>query len=652
MALIKMDKIRLYSHKNVGSDVLRVVQKMGVVEFTEVDVNDTFVLGEKTTFEFNYVSSRLDFAVEFLSKFEEVTGRTNKIKRAIEGPRVFVDEEEILKTAQSFYFNEIVDKAQDIEEKINDAENKIKSLKKEEESLLAWLDLDIPLASIKETKTTRTIFLQGEKENISDFLSGLKEKDILCSIDYYGEENAVFVFLKKDEKSILENLKDYSLDILELPKRRGTPKEEIERIKRAEIKAEEEKLNQENKARELTEHLPKLKMVADRILWKKEKHDLVSKAPQKSDVIVFEGWCPEDKISEIEKNITKETNLFAIEKAEIKEGEIAPVEIENTSIVRPFEAITRLYGLPGSKDLDPTPFFAGFFFIFFGLSLTDVGYGLFLFVITAALLTFFRLAKEVKLLLRLLMLGGISSFFIGILFGGYLGADVNNLPVFLQNMQIFDPIASPLPIFYMALIFGVVQIMFGLILGIVKTAKNESLKEGILNDGPWLSLFIALILWGGSVAGVIPVASGVMVWTIYAALAFLVLTQGRKEKGIIKKLLMGVLSLYESINFFSDVLSYSRLLALGLATSALAFAVNLIASMVNDMVPVVGGILMVIILVVGHLFNLAVNLLGAFIHSARLQFVEFFGKFITGTGRNFKPFKREERYVVVKSNIK
>ena len=118
MSLIKMNKIRLYIHKSVGSDVLRAVQKTSSVEFVEVD-NEAFFPGEKKTFEFNYVSSRLDFAVEFLSKFEEVKGRWQKIKRAVEGSRVFVSERDIVRVAQSFYFNDIVDRVQDIEEKIN-----------------------------------------------------------------------------------------------------------------------------------------------------------------------------------------------------------------------------------------------------------------------------------------------------------------------------------------------------------------------------------------------------------------------------------------------------------------------------------------------------------------------------------------------------
>ena len=139
-----------------------------------------------------------------------------------------------------------------------------------------------------------------------------------------------------------------------------------------------------------------------------------------------------------------------------------------------------------------------------------------------------------------------------------------------------------------------------------------------------------------------------VLYDVYIAVGLLILTQGRREKTIVMKLLKGVLSLYDSVSFFSDILSYSRILALGLATSALAFAINLIATIAKDMIPVVGTAVMVVILIVGHVFNVGINVLGAFIHSARLQFVEFFGKFITASGRPFAPFRQRGRYITIK----
>ncbi len=642
-----MEKLRLYVHKGVSTEVFNVIQKMGIIEFNEVQINKNLEKAEKTIFEFNYASSRLDFAVEFLSKYEKPKSKWGTIKYAIEGRKIFTTDEEVEKTMQSFYFNDTIEHVGDIEEKMNDSDNKLKKLEEEGELLLEWTKLDTKLNSQFETKTTKTFFLQGEPAEQDKLMQKLLKEYALFNIEKVDNKNFIFTFLKNDEKKLLKKINKYNLEIIELPKRRGAPVEEIERIGRAIIKTKETKNKLEEEAKNLTIELRKLKIVSDRIFWKKEKHNLISQAAKLGDVLIFEGWCPKEKIAELNGGIEKKTNLFAIEKINQKKEECVPVEIKNKKLITPFEAVTRLYGLPGDKDIDPTPFLAGFFFIFFGLSLTDVGYGLFLFSITTAALIFFRIPKKIKPLIQLLMLGGISSFIVGLLFGGYLGINMEYMPKWTQAIQEFDPITNPLPVFYVALGFGVLQIMFGLILKIIRDARNGELISGILDQGPWLALFTSLIFWGTTKTGLFTDIYGISTIAIYASIVSLVVTQGRRETTILKKALMGVLSLYNSINFFSDILSYSRLLALGLATSALAFAINLIATMIGGMVPYVGTILMVIILIVGHLFNIAVNVLGAFIHSSRLQFVEFFGKFITDNGRAFTPFKREERYVVV-----
>ena len=647
MAIIPMEKLRLYVHKGVSTEVFNVIQKLGIIEFTEVKTNEKLEKAEKTVFEFNYASSRLDFAVGFLSKYEKPKSKFAGFKNAMEGGKIFAKEEEIEETMQSFYFNDVIERAGDIEEKMNDADSKIKNLKEEQELLSGWINLNIGLNSQFETKKTKTIFLHGDLQELNTLSQKLTKTKILHSTKKISPENATLTFLKSDEEKILRKINGKELEIVELPKRRGTPAEEIERIGRAIIKANEMKDKQEKEASNLATKLRKLKLVSDRIFWKKEKHDLISQAARKGDILIFEGWCPKEKVELLKEKISGRTNLFAVEKVKPGKKEKIPVEIQNKKIITPFESVTRLYGLPGNKDLDPTPLLAGFFFIFFGLSLTDVGYGIFLFFATALALLFFKIPKKAKPLVLLLMFGGISSIIVGLLFGGYFGISMEYMPSWAQAIQKFDPIANPLPVFYMALGFGVLQIMFGLVLKIIRDAKNGELADGLLDQGPWLAVFASLIFWGTTKAGFMEDTAGVSTMAIYASLILLILTQGRKENTIIKKLFKGVFSLYDSINYFSDILSYSRLLALGLATSALAFAVNLIATMVGDMIPYVGSVLMVIILVVGHLFNMAVNVLGAFIHSARLQFVEFFGKFITDNGRIFTPFKRKERYVVV-----
>ena len=649
MAIVAMEKIRLYVHKDAVTEALNAVQRLGIVEFNEVAEREGFEKAEKTVFEFNYVSSRLDFAVEFLSKYEQPATGWKKIKNALEGNKIFVSEKKIEELMQTFYFNEVIEKVEDLEEALNDVEGKIKDLKEEYALLSPWESVDVKLAALPETKSTKIYTLHAHSgEELAALANNLKGLDLLFHKETVSETRALLVFFKEDEEKIKKELVQSEIEIVGLPRRRGTPKEELERIERALKKAEKNRAALIKEAEKLVKYLPKLKIISDRILWKKEKHNLISAALKRSEVLAFEGWCPKDRIAALSEAIETKTPLFAIETIEPDEGERPPVEIKNNKIVTPFETITRLYGLPGEKDLDPTPFLAGFFFIFFGLSLTDVGYGIFLALTTALALTFFKIPKGVRPMIVLLMLGGISSAIIGALFGGYFGIDMKHLPEWAQALQKFDPIANPLPVFYLALTFGVIQIMFGLVLKIMRDAKNGAVVDGILDNGPWLALFAAIIAFVLNKAGVVTIPGQALTASTYTALAALVLTQGRKERGVFKKLTKGVFSLYDSINFFSDILSYSRLLALGLATSALAFAVNLIAQIVGDMIPYVGTILMVAVLIVGHLFNLAVNVLGAFIHSARLQFVEFFGKFITDSGRVFTPFKRKERYVIVK----
>jgi V/A-type H+-transporting ATPase subunit I len=644
MAIVEMQKIRLFLHRSQATDALRAIQKLGIVELTEVtEEHPALTQREKTAFEFNYVSSRLDFAVTFLSKYAPQEGA---LKTMLEGTRVHISGTELYQVANSFYYNEIIDTAQDLEKKINEAHTKIKDLSEERILLSPWTNLDLPLNTPRDTATTKTFFAIGKPDAFTEFEQKVNEDQLQLAVHSSSDTHCALTFFAKDTTQIEKLLRSSDIDTVTLPMRRGNAKEEVERIDRAEQKELKNIKMYEARAQKLALNLRELKVVSDYVYWQKNKHNVISSAMISNSTLVFEGWCPLKKRLALEERVANKTPYYAIEDLTPAPDEEPPVEIENNSIIKPFESVTRLYGLPGHKDLDPTLFLAGFFFIFFGLSLTDVGYGIILFLLTASALAFYRVPREMVPLLSLLMFGGIASAIVGLFFGGYFGVDMSLMPQWVQSLQAFDPISNPIPVFLLALGFGIAQIMVGLFLKIVREARNENMLDGILDQGPWIALFTTLILFGAHSFNLVAGDKSYYVYAIYAALASLVLTQGRKEKNIFMKLFKGVFSLYDSVSFFSDILSYSRLLALGLATSALAFAINLIAGMVKD-VPYVGFILMAAILVVGHLFNMVVNILGAFIHSARLQFVEFFSKFITGSGRDFKPFKREERYVTI-----
>lgn len=638
-----MQKLRLFVHRDHASDVLRAIQKLGAIQFEAVTLeHECLQSREKEGFEFHHASSRLDFAVRFLSNYAAPAGG---LRGMIEGNKVRTSGTKLYETVKSFDYRPVVEAAQRIEESLVTAQGRLEELEAERTLLAPWRAYTEPLVYPRTTQRTATLFLVTKLPSAYLALEQALTKQAIPTHQIaVSETHRVLVYHIEHQHTVLQLLREVGIEPTTLPLRRGTIEEELERINRAVAHIHEDITREEARARALTTHLPELKILADYMLWQRDKHDLTARARTTSDVLVFEGWCPNMLRKELEVRITNKTLQYAIEDIEPAEGEVPPVELQNKGVFKPFEGITRLYGLPGHTDLDPTPYLAGFFFLFFGLALTDVGYGVILAAGLAYILLRFDVPKTMRPMLWLMFAGGISTALLGTLFGGYFGISTAHLPEWVRAIQVFDPMQNPMPVFYLALGLGVIQILAGLVLHIVAYAKRGMFLEGLLGKGPWIGVFVMGALWLGATLSYIPGGTTPYLYAIYMFVALIVLYAAYREPRWIMKPLMGILALYDIVAYFSDILSYSRLLALGLATSALAYAVNLIAGMVAG-IPYVGLLLMVIILVVGHLFNLALNILGAFIHSARLQFVEFFGKFLEGSGRTYRPFKREERYV-------
>jgi V/A-type H+/Na+-transporting ATPase subunit I len=646
MSLIKTKKIRVFIHESVKHTVFEVLQKIGIFEFVEVDRDDDRLFFSDDTTGLSYKADTLDLMIAFL---EQYSSPKKGIQALIEGNRIFTSEQEIIRKIGEIDLDEIEKKIFKLQEDLSIIENELEHLQKDRTLLFGWQGLEARLDTPLETVLTRTIFISGESEDARDLEESLEKTNEPYHLSYLQAGSYSLTYIKKNEPEFLRATEEVGFKKVVFPRNlKDTPREEVAYIDREIKRKELLKQKLEKEAEILAMDINDLKMAADHFRWEKERTGAVLRSALTEKTVVIEGWCPVQMENFLKDKIEEVTSLYVIEDAELREGEEPPVEVMNDGLAKPFEMITRLYGLPGGKDLDPTPYLAGFFFLFFGFALSDTGYGVLLLAVSLGMMHFFKVPKASKPFLYLVAAGGIGSILFGLLFGGHLGIPLESLPGFLQAIQIFDPIASPLSILFLALSFGVLHIMFGMILSIVRDARNGLLLDGLLNQVPWLLFFVTLGLWVANGAGFVgPTNSNVFLWLLYMNIALIVATQGRKKENIFMKVIFGVSSLYAVVGFFSDILSYSRLLALGLATTALSFSVNLIALMLVDMIPYVGYLLAIPILIVGHVFNLAVNSLGAFIHGARLQFVEFFTRFIVGSGRQFHPFKRSERYVIL-----
>lgn len=644
MAVVPMQKIQAVVHQHDVDEFLTCLQRFGAMEFTEVNVDSLTALSAQAPHA--VLLPRVQHVIGFLTPYQAKKGLLQTLK---EGSTVDFSEADVSQRLSDTDATLAV--VRDIEQlQVEFAEKTaaVAALESERATLALWKPVSNKLSELDTASTTTLLVTPGEVPVASQVTDVLEKTETTYATEVLENGAVLVTVVAKDVSVAIDALAEADLVVADRPNGVEAPAVELVAVeeKLAAVQGELGVLHDQAEHAAHT-HLQDLRVIGEMLEWEQDRFATLNAGKGTASTAVFNGWLREDARSQVESELEKNNIAVVLSELELAEGEEPPVEIKNSRFIQPFEAVTRLYGMPGHTDLDPTLFLAGFFFLFFGLSLTDVGYGATLAVISGGLLLFAKLGKGIRSMLTLLFYIGIATVLVGALFGGYFGIAPELLPAPLQALQQFDPIGNPLPVFYLALSLGVFQVMVGLVLRIYSDSRNGKLVDGLWEQGPWLMLFSVGIVYVLSMAGYASVPTDIIVKLSYFGLGLLVIGAIRQSKGILEAVMNVFGSLYGSVGFLSDILSYSRLLALGLATTALAFAVNLIAGIVYGDGGFVGAILAGIILVIGHVFTLAVNTLGAFIHSARLQFVEFFGKFVVGTGRSFSPLSRSEKHVTI-----
>ena len=661
MAVVPMQKINLFVHKEDKPKALAFLQSKGVLHIIDVSVENealSSMEADEEGHELEVGVAKLDFAIQFLSKYE---APKKGLQAKIDGDNVSAHIKEVEDTIKNFEFKDVVVRCESIEEQLVNLHNEEKALNADKGKLIPWRHLTCDLDTPRETATITSMFVtlslkdwgafKVELVNISPLI--VLECDnivdtrvyvhILCDHSVTGDVNAL--------------IGTYKAECVELPETKGSVDDELERIEKRLKEIHDRQGQLTEAASGLSKDLPKLRMAYDYMNWKSIQKQVRRQFVCTDSTVLISGWMPKEGLSKIKKDLSKVTKNYELMEVEPDEGESAPVLLEHRSFLRPFRAVTDVYGLPLYHELDPTPFLAVFFIVYFGMCLTDAGYGIIMFIATWSALKYLKIPKGIENLVRLLMYGGILTFIMGILFGGWFGMTPEQAPSFLTTMkgdklmfigQTFDALNNAMTVLILSLSLGLLQTIFGVWMNFVHNFRARNKKDALLDNLPWATILTIIALFILAAAGVLPeVLKTPIQYLLYANLLFLIFTQGRKKSNIVAKFFSGVLSLYNLIGYMSDVLSYSRLLALGLATAIIGMAVNTIALLAGG-IPYIGIIFAIIILIGGHIFNLGINALGSFIHSGRLQFVEFFGKFLEGGGAPFRPLSRESKFVQLK----
>ncbi len=645
MAKLRMKKIELIALLTDSKKIVELLQRRGVVEISRNDdeeldnTNVTAVVGEFEKFR-STVAQSLDvlekYAPEKVSVTDMFGGKTEVEKHDFGKGAMRL--EKIMSVA-----GDIVHSSQEIAE----AEKSISQIDIKCDILKQWAELDIPL-NFKGTATT-TAFIGSLPSGV--FLeNNMPDGSYSEIISKSKEQTNIFIICSKEMADKTEEFLRKSSFVPISETENETPKNIIERCKN-ERKVFERRCEELGKhIAVLAEHREKLKFAVDYLQMRKDKYNALSSLGFTESTFVLTGYIPEKYADSLRKEIEKKYTA-SITFTDPTDDEDVPVLLENSSFSAPVESITKMYSMPSKSDVDPTPVMSFFYYLFFGMMLSDAGYGLLMLIGTTIVLKKFRLDTSMKKTMTMFRNCGISTLIWGALFGSWFGDIVQVVGREYFGREIgsialwFQPLDDPIKLLLYSFALGILHLFLGVGVSF-KMAWDDGRKlDAVLDTVPvYLTVLGVAPLAAGILTDVPSILKTVGTYLMIAGVVLIVLTSGRSSKSVFGKFFGGLYTLYNTATgYLSDILSYSRLLALGLATGSIAGVINLIGTMPENMV--VKTILLVVVFIVGHTANLAINLLGAYVHTDRLQFVELFSKFYTGGGREFSPLTVNTQYI-------
>ena len=517
-----------------------------------------------------------------------------------------------------------------------------------------WTVYDLPLNLTETEYTDIDIGILPSKLDIDALRERAEKVDEAVVVKEINRDKD-FIYLvtatmKDTTEDVMTVLKQSGFSSAEFKGFNGTALENRADIEKRIVEKELEIKETEAKIAGRHGEIREIECLYDQLVIRRDREAIKEDLSNTKRTFYFEGWVPEPKLKKLGKILDREDCVY--ETRDPEEDEKVPVYVQNRASVYPFEAITDMYSLPDYHGIDPTSFFALFYAMFFGMMLSDAGYGLVISIVTFIWLKKFDLEGMKYKMIKMFFYCGLATVFWGAMFGGWFGDFVHVAGKVIFNKDVnlgpvwFDPIKDPTKLLIFSLFLGIIHIFLGMGIKAYMLIKRGHFWDAVFDIFTWYAIITGAVVWvvGGKFS---PTVSKVGKYMFFGGLIVLLLTGGRKKKGF-GKVIGGFGAVYDITGYASDILSYSRLLALGLATGVIAQVVNTIGSLSGPGIK--GTIILLIVFVIGHVFNLAINALGAFVHSSRLQYIEFFGKFYEDGGEEFEPFRKNTKYVRLLNN--
>jgi len=642
MAITKMKRIQLIALAKDRDELLSNLLHVGCVEIREPEGD---LSADSNAALLHHDASRLADAKGDLTQIQhalEVLAKYAPQKKPLLSLRPVMKEAELLDEKA---LTSALDKAGTINDhariigQLNARETRVHA---DRLSLQPWENCDIPL---EQKGTAKADILLGAVPGTTDFsaLTGALDEAAgaveVKELSADREQRYLEIIVYRDcRQEALDTLRSFGFSFSQMKDLTGTAKENIAALGREldEIAAQR---NKEIEAiRQMGSCADELKLGLDRVEQVIATESAKERLLTGGAILYLEGWASVPEIPELEKALAKFDCAYELTEPKEEEYPKVPVQLRNSKLVRPMNMVTDMYSLPAYGTVDPNPLMAPFFILFYGMMMADMGYGLIMILASAIIMKKSKPnGATMRYMIPLLGLCGISTFIWGALTGGFFGdllpqiaLLINPNTTFTSLPKLFDPLTNAIEVLIFALVLGVIQVFTGMIISMYKQIRRGETMAALCSEGAWFLAFIA--------AG-IGYALGQLKWGLIAALVVLVVANAYGKKGF--GIVTGVFgALYNGITgYFSDILSYSRLMALMLAGAVVAQVFNQLGAMTGNIVT------FLIIAFLGNAINFALNILGCYVHDMRLQCLEFFGRFYEDGGKPFQPLNINTKYV-------
>ena len=671
MSVLPMKRVLICALKKDRKGILEQLQRQGVVEMKNTMPDDEVFQRQDTTSAKAIFQKNAQLAAQAIDVLNEHAPENKGLLAPLEGRRsLTVDEYEKLVGTRDAAIQDCT-KINALEKEYAENSAMIPKLEAQLVALEPWLGYDLPL-DYPGTKTTSvfTGVLPGQQSlediytRLGEYAPQAERLDVQI-ISTTPQQTCIFIVCSRKESAQIQEAL-HKMNFAKPPVSSMNPAQASGEI-RKEIEAAKEQAEKiHSQIAEYAEKRTIICFAEDYFTMRADKYEVISTLAQSRRTFVLEGYIPAKNAEAFETALTSQFDV-AVEFSDPGPDEDVPVLLKNNGFAAPVESVVESYSLPSKGELDPSMLVALLYYVLFGMMLGDAAYGIIIVLACGILLHKFKnMEPGLRKSLKMFLYCGISTAIWGFLFGSFFGDAVNviattffNRPDITLPAIWFEPIDKPMKMMTFCFAVGVFHLFLGL-----GTKLYEEIKAGQILDGIYDCVFWYMLVGGAivyllsmsmfttmlGVSFTVPAgAAKVAGWLAIIGAVGIILTGGRESKNWFKRILKGLYAVYGVTGYLSDILSYSRLLALGLATSVIATVFNKMGSMFGN--SVIGVIMFIIVFLIGHTLNILINALGAYVHTNRLQFVEFFGKFYEGGGRKFEPFTENTKYFKIKEDI-